>query len=155
MYRSLSITEVVISLDRTVIMSTHHLDEADILSDRVAILHKGKLLCCGSTLFLKRHLGKGYCLSLVKNTPSLSVRINFVYFLFKSEITIQIHSFSEQLLSCVEPFQMLAESIVKTVLLLSLDWVKQLVSICLASVMEEVVGRMWLKGRKTDIFLFS
>ncbi|XP_029639515.1 uncharacterized protein LOC115214454 [Octopus sinensis] len=62
--------------DRTVIMSTHHLDEADILSDRVAILHKGKLLCCGSTLFLKRHLGKGYCLSLVKNTPPLSGSAN-------------------------------------------------------------------------------
>ncbi|GAB1599090.1 hypothetical protein Ahia01_000186200, partial [Argonauta hians] len=56
--------------DRTVIMSTHHLDEADILSDRVAILHKGKLLCYGSTLFLKRNLGKGYCLTLVKNPSS-------------------------------------------------------------------------------------
>lgn len=54
----------------TVILSTHHLDEADILSDRIAILHKGKLLCSGSSLFLKRHLGKGYRLTLVKNMPN-------------------------------------------------------------------------------------
>lgn len=53
----------------TVILSTHHLDEADILSDRIAILHKGKLLCSGSSLFLKRHLGTGYHLTLIKNNP--------------------------------------------------------------------------------------
>uniref|UniRef100_A0A8C6TAP4 P-type phospholipid transporter n=1 Tax=Neogobius melanostomus TaxID=47308 RepID=A0A8C6TAP4_9GOBI len=38
---------------RTVIMSTHHMDEADLLSDRVAIISQGRLFCCGSPIFLK------------------------------------------------------------------------------------------------------
>ncbi|XP_051505256.1 phospholipid-transporting ATPase ABCA1b isoform X1 [Myxocyprinus asiaticus] len=59
---------------RTIILSTHHMDEADILGDRIAIISHGKLCCIGSSLFLKTHLGTGYYLTLVKkNTePSLS-----------------------------------------------------------------------------------
>ncbi|XP_030852678.1 phospholipid-transporting ATPase ABCA1 isoform X1 [Strongylocentrotus purpuratus] len=53
---------------RTIIMSTHHMDEADILGDRIAIIAKGKLRCCGSSLFLKSHFGSGYYLVLTKQT---------------------------------------------------------------------------------------
>ncbi|KFM60328.1 ATP-binding cassette sub-family A member 2, partial [Stegodyphus mimosarum] len=49
---------------RTIMLTTHHLDEADILSDRVAILHKGRMLCYGSPLQLKSRFGSGYRLSL-------------------------------------------------------------------------------------------
>lgn len=44
-------------------MTTHFLDEADILSDRIGIIKDGKMLTCGSTLFLKHHFGVGYTLS--------------------------------------------------------------------------------------------
>uniref|UniRef100_UPI00398ECFE0 phospholipid-transporting ATPase ABCA1-like isoform X2 n=1 Tax=Pristiophorus japonicus TaxID=55135 RepID=UPI00398ECFE0 len=51
---------------RTIILSTHYMDEADLLGDRIAIISHGKLCCCGSSLFLKNHLGTGYYLTLVK-----------------------------------------------------------------------------------------
>ncbi|XP_030651874.1 phospholipid-transporting ATPase ABCA7 isoform X2 [Nomascus leucogenys] len=51
---------------RTLILSTHHLDEAELLGDRVAVVAGGRLCCCGSPLFLRRHLGSGYYLRLVK-----------------------------------------------------------------------------------------
>uniref|UniRef100_A0A8C0GHW2 P-type phospholipid transporter n=1 Tax=Chelonoidis abingdonii TaxID=106734 RepID=A0A8C0GHW2_CHEAB len=51
---------------RTVILSTHYMDEADLLGDRVAIISQGRLCCCGSPLFLKTKLGTGYYLTLVK-----------------------------------------------------------------------------------------
>uniref|UniRef100_A0A674BWQ7 P-type phospholipid transporter n=1 Tax=Salmo trutta TaxID=8032 RepID=A0A674BWQ7_SALTR len=51
---------------RTVILSTHHMDEADLLSDRVAIISKGQLHCCGSPLFLKNCFGVGFYLTLVR-----------------------------------------------------------------------------------------
>uniref|UniRef100_A0A8C4SRD7 P-type phospholipid transporter n=1 Tax=Erpetoichthys calabaricus TaxID=27687 RepID=A0A8C4SRD7_ERPCA len=51
---------------RTIILSTHHMDEADLLGDRVAIISKGKLLCCGSPLFLKNCFGIGFYLTLVR-----------------------------------------------------------------------------------------
>ncbi|XP_051267124.1 retinal-specific phospholipid-transporting ATPase ABCA4a isoform X1 [Dicentrarchus labrax] len=51
---------------RTVIMSTHHMDEADLLSDRVAIISLGRLYCCGSPIFLKNCFGAGFYLTLVR-----------------------------------------------------------------------------------------
>ncbi|XP_031293899.2 phospholipid-transporting ATPase ABCA7 isoform X6 [Camelus dromedarius] len=57
---------------RTLILSTHHLDEAELLGDRVAIVAAGRLCCCGSPLFLRRHLGSGYYLTLVKGPPPLA-----------------------------------------------------------------------------------
>lgn len=51
---------------RTIILSTHHMDEADILGDRIAIIAHGRMRCCGSSLFLKKCFGTGYYLTLVK-----------------------------------------------------------------------------------------
>uniref|UniRef100_A0A4W5PTN5 ABC transporter domain-containing protein n=1 Tax=Hucho hucho TaxID=62062 RepID=A0A4W5PTN5_9TELE len=56
---------------RTVILSTHHMDEADLLSDRVAIISKGQLHCCGSPLFLKNCFGVGFYLTLVRRMKDL------------------------------------------------------------------------------------
>lgn len=49
-------------VDRTVLLSTHHLDEADMLSDTVIVMHRGKILCTGSPLTLKTSHGQGYWL---------------------------------------------------------------------------------------------
>lgn len=49
------------------ILTTHFMDEADILGDRVAIMAHGKLQCVGSPYFLKRHYGVGYTLVVVKD----------------------------------------------------------------------------------------
>ena len=52
--------------DRTIILSTHYMDEADLLGDRIAIISQGRLCCCGSPLFLKARLGTGYYITVVK-----------------------------------------------------------------------------------------
>ncbi|XP_072932012.1 phospholipid-transporting ATPase ABCA3-like [Epargyreus clarus] len=52
---------------RTMILTTHFMDEADFLGDRVAIMSSGRLQCVGSPYFLKRHYGVGYTLVVVKN----------------------------------------------------------------------------------------
>ncbi|XP_059350163.1 phospholipid-transporting ATPase ABCA1-like [Daphnia carinata] len=51
---------------RTIILTTHFMDEADLLGDRIAIISQGQLKCCGSSLFLKQKLGSGYYLTVVK-----------------------------------------------------------------------------------------
>uniref|UniRef100_A0A8C4Y5B1 ATP binding cassette subfamily A member 12 n=1 Tax=Gopherus evgoodei TaxID=1825980 RepID=A0A8C4Y5B1_9SAUR len=51
---------------RTIILSTHHLDEAGVLSDRIAFLEHGGLKCCGSPFYLKETFGDGYHLTLTK-----------------------------------------------------------------------------------------
>ncbi|NXS13542.1 ABCA1 protein, partial [Neodrepanis coruscans] len=55
---------------RTIILSTHYMDEAELLGDRTAIISQGRLCCCGSPLFLKARLGTGYHLTLVKRERS-------------------------------------------------------------------------------------
>lgn len=42
------------------------MDEADALSDRIAIMNHGEAKCCGSPLFLKELFGSGYRLTLSK-----------------------------------------------------------------------------------------
>ena len=38
---------------RIIILTTHFMEEADQLGDRIAIMAKGNVICCGSPLFLK------------------------------------------------------------------------------------------------------
>ena len=42
------------------------MDEADILGDRIAIMAKGNIKCCGSPQFLKNKYGLGYHVVMVK-----------------------------------------------------------------------------------------
>uniref|UniRef100_A0A287AX58 ATP binding cassette subfamily A member 14 n=1 Tax=Sus scrofa TaxID=9823 RepID=A0A287AX58_PIG len=52
--------------NRTILLTTHHMDEADFLGDRIAIMAKGYLKCCGSSIFLKKTYGVGYHIIMVK-----------------------------------------------------------------------------------------
>ncbi|XP_060028821.1 phospholipid-transporting ATPase ABCA3-like isoform X2 [Erinaceus europaeus] len=52
--------------NRTILLSTHYMDEADILGDRIAIMVKGTLQCCGSSVFLKKLYGVGYHIIMEK-----------------------------------------------------------------------------------------
>jgi energy-coupling factor transporter ATP-binding protein EcfA2 len=51
---------------RVIILTTHFMDEADHLGDRIAIMAAGQLQCCGSSLFLKTRFGVGYSMTIVK-----------------------------------------------------------------------------------------
>ncbi|XP_045466962.1 cholesterol transporter ABCA5-like [Harmonia axyridis] len=50
---------------KVILLTTHFMDEADILADRVSVVSKGSIRCCGSSLFLKNKFGIGYHLTLV------------------------------------------------------------------------------------------
>uniref|UniRef100_A0A6P7GKL5 ATP-binding cassette sub-family A member 3-like n=1 Tax=Diabrotica virgifera virgifera TaxID=50390 RepID=A0A6P7GKL5_DIAVI len=54
-------------LGRTILLTTHFMDEADILGDRIAIMAGGQLQCCGSSFFLKKKYGAGYSLIMDKS----------------------------------------------------------------------------------------
>ncbi|XP_070199010.1 phospholipid-transporting ATPase ABCA3-like isoform X2 [Littorina saxatilis] len=64
---------------RTMLLTTHYMDEADVLGDRIAIMAEGVVKCCGTSLFLKKRYGAGYHLVLVKakgcNIPALTTGI--------------------------------------------------------------------------------
>ncbi|CAH9079387.1 unnamed protein product [Cuscuta epithymum] len=64
---------------RIILLTTHSMDEADVLGDRIAIMANGSLKCCGSSLFLKHHFGVGYTLTLVKTAPRTTAVADIVY----------------------------------------------------------------------------
>ena len=49
---------------RAIVLTTHSMEEADILGDRIAIMAKGKLRCIGTSLRLKQKFGSGYQVSV-------------------------------------------------------------------------------------------
>jgi ABC-type multidrug transport system ATPase subunit len=51
--------------NRVILLTTHFMDEAEVLSDRIAVMKTGKLQCVGSPLFLKRRFGLGYTLTVI------------------------------------------------------------------------------------------
>ena len=50
--------------ERTVLLSTQHMEEADYLGDRIAIMSAGQIICCGSSIFLNKMFGTGYKLRI-------------------------------------------------------------------------------------------
>jgi ABC-type multidrug transport system ATPase subunit len=50
----------VIKKDKVIIMTTHLMEEAEALSDRVMIMNKGEMLCIGTSLQIKHEFGTGY-----------------------------------------------------------------------------------------------
>ncbi len=52
---------------RVLLLSTHFMDEADMLGDRIAVMADGRLRAVGSGLFLKSRYGVGYTLVVVKD----------------------------------------------------------------------------------------
>ena len=58
--------------DRTIIMTTHFLDEADFLADHIVILSKGNLMAEGSSAGLKSQFGDGYSIHVPKGNRRIS-----------------------------------------------------------------------------------
>ena len=63
--------------EKTIILTTHNMDEADRLADRVAIIDHGKLLLLDTPQNLKRTVGEGDILELVTENSTESAMMQF------------------------------------------------------------------------------
>ncbi len=52
-------------LDKIIILTTHSLDEAEFLGDRIGIMSEGKLICEGTSSYLKNQYSCGFNLNLL------------------------------------------------------------------------------------------
>lgn len=76
---------------KIILLTTHFMDEAEVLADRVAILKEGSLQCCGSVLFLKERFGLGYNITVIvskvvgeDSLPVVQIRNNITAFMEKT-----------------------------------------------------------------------
>eukprot|EP00743_Colponemidia_sp_Colp-15_P009682 GILK01010594.1.p1 GENE.GILK01010594.1~~GILK01010594.1.p1 ORF type:complete len:1785 (+),score=269.78 GILK01010594.1:74-5428(+) len=64
--------------NRVVVLTTHSMEEADMLGDHIAVLSHGRLRAAGSSLFLKNCYGRGYQINMLvepANESLLRMRI--------------------------------------------------------------------------------
>jgi ABC-type multidrug transport system ATPase subunit len=57
--------------ERCVVLTTHSMEEADILGDTIGIMAKGRLRCIGNSVHLKSKFGAGYEITVMAPTASL------------------------------------------------------------------------------------
>nr|CAD7432558.1 unnamed protein product [Timema monikensis] len=60
---------------RTILITTHFMEEADVLGDFIAIMDHGRVHCYGTSLFLKNIYGTGYHLKLMRQETCDVARI--------------------------------------------------------------------------------
>ena len=63
---------------RAVMLTTHAMEEADALSDKITIIISGRLRCVGTPLFLKNEYGDGYRLSLIIDKDDVEGTLAFI-----------------------------------------------------------------------------
>ncbi|CAH8654500.1 unnamed protein product [Dicrocoelium dendriticum] len=61
--------------NRVIVLITHYMDEADILADRKAIMIGGRLVCHGTSKFLKEHYNPGYLLKKPNQTDWINITL--------------------------------------------------------------------------------
>ncbi|XP_074030310.1 phospholipid-transporting ATPase ABCA3 [Leptinotarsa decemlineata] len=80
--------------EKTILVTTHFMEEADALGDWIAIMADGALQCYGTPMFLKKRYDTGYHLSLIlnddKTTDEAALRKNKIS-LIRKEVDRHIH----------------------------------------------------------------
>ncbi|GFQ70821.1 ATP-binding cassette sub-family A member 6 [Trichonephila clavata] len=103
--------------ERSVLFTTHYMDEAELLSDRVALLYNGKLHCYGTVPSIKRHFGGGHVIKInLSSEASMYDKSEIVNILKKrltteakvictsdGEIIVKLPSFDAE--HCIELFK--------------------------------------------------
>lgn len=61
----------------TVLITTHNMEEAECVSDRIMIMSKGRIIAEGTTLQLKKQFGQGYIIRGIdkdKNNEEIEIK---------------------------------------------------------------------------------
>ncbi|KAL8042208.1 hypothetical protein ABFX02_09G035200 [Erythranthe guttata] len=102
---------------RAIILTTHSMEEADILSDRIAIMAKGRLRCIGTSIRLKSRFGTGFIANISfagdvngtpergDNTSSTTAQHVVVKDFFKSHLDVVPKEESKSFLTFVIPHE--------------------------------------------------
>lgn len=66
--------------NRTILLATHFMDEADVLGDRLAIVHQGELKCIGSANYLKAKFESSYSMVSIEEWARVTHAAKYCYF---------------------------------------------------------------------------
>ncbi|XP_074316992.1 ABC transporter A family member 2-like [Silene latifolia] len=93
---------------RTIILTTHSMEEADVLGDRIGVMAKGRLHCIGTSIRLKSRFGTGFIINLSftdGNSAENSANIETVKSFFRQHLEVSPKKESHAFLSFIIPRQ--------------------------------------------------
>lgn len=92
---------------RAIVLTTHSMEEADVLGDRIAIMAKGKLRCIGTSIRLKAKFGAGYVANVSFNADrqTNNTQVEPVIQFFKYRLDIEPKEENKTFLTYVIPHQ--------------------------------------------------
>jgi ABC-type multidrug transport system ATPase subunit len=64
--------------ERLILLTTHSMEEADALAEKIAIIRAGQLVCVGTPQHLKARFGNGYRLNVVSSEEMIHAVIQNV-----------------------------------------------------------------------------
>jgi len=76
---------------RSVILTTHSLDEAEALCGRIGIMVGGRLRCLGTASHLKQKYGQGYQLDINTGEQTSAFAIQFIRHTFPGAVAVEVH----------------------------------------------------------------
>lgn len=86
--------------DKIIILTTHSLDEAEFLGDRIGIMSEGKLICEGSSSYLKNQYSCGFNLNLLLDEEKITnqKRSKLILLLKKFDDKIGVKALGKELM---------------------------------------------------------
>merc|ERR1711871_600999 len=59
---------------RVIVLTTHSMEEADVLGDRIGIMSQGRFQALGTSVHLKKRFGSGFKLTALKNLDGVCTK---------------------------------------------------------------------------------
>jgi len=104
------ITELSKDKQKTIILTTHSMEEADRLSDRVGILDHGKMLVLDTPENLKKSIGEGDALDIeLESSPSNTLVASIKQSTGVNEVTVYENTLTIRALSIMDKFPKIIE----------------------------------------------
>jgi ABC-2 type transport system ATP-binding protein len=104
------IAELSKDKQKTIILTTHSMEEADRLSDRVGILDHGKMLVLDTPENLKKNIGEGDALDIeMESRPSETLVASIKQSTGANEVTVYENTLTIRVLNVMEKFPRMIE----------------------------------------------
>jgi ABC-type multidrug transport system ATPase subunit len=89
------IFECALNNDITMVLTSHSMDECEILCSRLGIMSQGQFICLGNIQDLKNEFGNIYTIDIKINSNLINFNFQDLYLFLKSQIQIQISNQTE------------------------------------------------------------
>jgi len=128
--------------DKSIILTTHSMEEADVLCDRLAIMSEGQVQCIGVSASLKQRFGVGYTLQITTSDRSAAAADKVKEYVTK---TMKSARLLQVPLGGISQFEVMREDVVLSQTFTQLTEAKPLLGVTDWAITETTLEEVFLK----------